>query len=89
MGQTNDPAAHPRPASVTRLIIAVCTAFFAAGMAQVVIGPALPDLAYQTGSTTVAAGGALAALFIGALAGYTIAGALLGRVDGRRSYYPA
>ena len=68
-----------------QLLLVVCVAFLAMGMAQASFGPALPDLARQSNAGLVAAGGALSAHFVGSLAGYTTAGLLFRRLGRRKS----
>ncbi|MFV0359494.1 MFS transporter, partial [Tropicimonas sp.] len=67
----------------TRLLAVVCVVFFTVGMSQGAIGPALPDLARQTGSNLVAAGGSLTAIYLFALVGQTGAGLLIKRLGYR------
>ncbi|MEY4750526.1 MAG: hypothetical protein RIQ60_2740 [Pseudomonadota bacterium] len=67
------------PASARLLLALICLAFLILGMAQAGVGPTLPDLARQTNSSTVEAGGALSAWFAGALIGFPVAGLLLRR----------
>ena len=86
-GATDAAAPTPAPTEVLhpgRLLLVVCISFLAMGMAAAGIGPALPDLSRQTHSTTVAAGGALAALFAGAVVAQTASGLLLQRLGRRR-----
>lgn len=80
-GMSDSPAPEAGPA---RLVVVVCVAFFAAGMVAAVLGPAIPDFARRTGAGTVAVGGALTALFAGALTGQLGAGLLLRLIGQRR-----
>ncbi|MFQ8433055.1 MFS transporter [Amaricoccus sp. W119] len=80
-GMSDSPAPEAGPA---RLVVVVCVAFFAAGMVAAVLGPAIPDFARRTGAGTVAVGGALTALFAGALTGQLGAGLLLRPIGQRR-----
>lgn len=67
-----------------RLLVVVCVAFFSAGMMQGALGPALPDLAHQTGAGLVATGGMLTVIYLTALVGQTGAGLLIRRLGARR-----
>lgn len=73
------------PKAVTgRVLAVVCTTFLAAGLSQGGIGPALQDLARQTGASTVAAGGLLTASFTAGLIAQIATGLALGRLGHRR-----
>ena len=82
--ETNLPGPSSAATDPRKLLVVVCVAFFAVGMAQAAFGPALPDLARRAGSGLVAAGGALTAQFTGSLLGYATAGILLRRMGRMR-----
>jgi fucose permease len=67
----------------TRLLMVICIVFLAVGMSQGAIGPALQDLARQSGSSTVVASWMLTAVFVAALTAQTVAAVFL-RLVGHR-----
>lgn len=72
-----------KPVGSTRLLAVTSFAFLLTGMAAASFGPLLPDLAHQTGSSTVAAGSTLVALPAGGLSGQIFAGLLSNRFGKR------
>jgi len=64
-------------------MIASCVSFFALGVITAALGPALPDLAANTGSSLATVGGVITALFLGALLALSVAGPLNDRLGQR------
>lgn len=64
-------------------MVASCLNFVALGGITATIGPALPDLAANTGSGLAAVGGVITALFVGSLFSLLIAGPLNDRIGQR------
>lgn len=73
-----------QPQDSVRLLTVICVIFFTIGMSQGAMGPAIPDLARQTGASLVATGGLVTAIYLAALVGQTAAGLLIGRLGARR-----
>lgn len=63
----------------TLILMSSCAGFLALGMLTGGIGPALAELAHNTGSSLSAAGGLFTALFFGALLAQPVAGAVYDR----------
>lgn len=66
-----------------RILSLACLNFFTIGLLAAVLGPALPDLARQTGSPLAAVGGVLSTLFVGALLAQVIGGPLNDQLGAR------
>ncbi len=64
----------------TAILATSCAAFLGLGMVTAGVGPALPDLAAQTGSSAAAVGGLFSVLFLGALLAQPVAGLVLDRL---------
>ncbi|HEX9440770.1 MAG TPA: MFS transporter [Roseiflexaceae bacterium] len=64
-------------------MIASCASFFALGLMTAALGPALPDLAANSGSSLATIGGVITALFLGALISLSVAGPLNDRLGQR------
>jgi fucose permease len=64
----------------TRMLTLASLNFFTIGLVAAILGPALPDLARQTGSPLAAVGGIISALFAGALIAQIISGPLNDRL---------
>ena len=62
---------------------ASCASFFALGLITAALGPALPNLAANSGSSLAAVGTLITALFVGSLVAQTIAGPLNDRLGQR------
>jgi fucose permease len=58
------------------ILVLTCLVFLALGLMTAALGPMLPDLAKQTGSTLAAIGSVFTALFLGALISQIISGPL-------------
>ena len=61
---------------LNRQLIIACFIFFIIGWIAAVLGPALPDLAFQTQTNLTTIGGIISALFVGALLAQLMGGAL-------------
>lgn len=66
-----------------RLIVFASLNFFTIGVLTSLLGPAIPDLAAQTGSSIVAVGGVISALFVGAVIAQVVGGPLVDRLGSR------
>jgi fucose permease len=64
-------------------MIASCASFFALGLMTAALGPALPELAANSGSSLATIGGVITALFLGALISLSVAGPLNDRLGQR------
>lgn len=71
------------PLSHRASMVVSCATFLVLGVINATLGPALPDLAAQTGSTLTAVGGVFSALFFGALFSQSGAGPLVDRFGHR------
>src|SRR5512145_1935819 len=60
-------------------LVVACSTFFVAGILGAGFGPALPDLAANTGSSLAGAGSLISALFVGALVSQIFIGPLQDR----------
>jgi FHS family glucose/mannose:H+ symporter-like MFS transporter len=63
-----------------RMLALASLNFFTIGIAAATLGPALPDLAHQTGSPLAAVGGVISTIFVGALIAQLIGGPLNDRL---------
>lgn len=72
-----------KPLGATATLAATCSMFLAFGIGVAGLGPALPDLARNSGSSLGALGGVFTALFLGALAAQLGAGPLNDRLGPR------
>src|SRR5258706_1776247 len=64
-------------------MVASCISFVALGGITAALGPALPDLAANTGSSLAAVGAVITALFVGSLIALIVAGPLNDRIGQR------
>ncbi|MFL5806944.1 MAG: MFS transporter [Roseiflexaceae bacterium] len=65
------------------MMVASCISFVALGGITAALGPALPDLAANTGSSLAAVGAVITALFVGSLIALIVAGPLNDRIGQR------
>ena len=72
-----------KPLSPKATLILACATFGGIGLSMASIGPALPNLAANTGSTLTAVGAIFTALFLGAMASGATAGMLCDRLGFR------
>ena len=80
MAISNDTATPTSTAGSGRILIVVCFAFFATGLSQATIGPAIPDLARHTHSGVVAVGSSLTAFYLCALGALSASSFLIDRI---------
>jgi len=69
--------------NATLLLVLACASFFGLGVINAAIGPALPELASNTGSSLAAVGSLFTGLFLGSLAAQVFSGPLLDRLGPR------
>lgn len=67
----------------TVILVLACASFFGLGVINAAIGPALPELAGNTGSTLAAMGSLFSGMFFGSLAAQVFSGPLLDRLGPR------
>lgn len=67
----------------TGVLVLACTCFFGLGVINAAIGPALPELAGNTGSTLAAVGSLFSGMFFGSLIAQVFSGPLLDRLGPR------
>ena len=67
----------------TVILALACASFFGLGVINAAIGPALPELAGNTGSTLAAVGSLFSGMFFGSLAAQVFTGPLLDRLGPR------
>lgn len=67
----------------TVILVLACASFFGLGVINAAIGPALPELAGNTGSTLAAVGSLFSGMFFGSLAAQVFTGPLLDRLGPR------
>lgn len=67
----------------TTILVLACACFFGLGVINAAIGPALPELAGNTGSTLAAVGSLFSGMFFGSLAAQVFTGPLLDRLGPR------